>query len=496
MIAPLLILAALAPYSELEASAAHALAQQYERVGRSNPPVDPALTKAARALATIALDTTASQVAEQLTVTAALSEAGAWDATPRALVLRGSPRDEPLIALRKYSTLTEDPCSHLGIGAVRRGELAVLVVLFAERRLELAPFPRAFAKPPRAAQKLCARLYAPLKSAETFVTRPTGKVEKFSASIEAGAHCSLLDFPADGRHTVEVLGQGDRGPQVAALFFVQVGAPASRDGPIAEREPLTVEEARARVVLKINALRAASGEVALARDFELDTVAQKYAERLARENFFAHVAPDGTTLKARLEAAGYDHTVVGENLGLASGPLAAHFTIEHSPGHRKNLLDPAYRRVGIGVAKNSSALTLLVEVFANPSIARADEDPAVEAARAIAQARKVKGLPVLKRSAVLDQLATAHVKRALALNLPKAALPGEKLSDRVLAVHDDLDSVAIDFFVLESPSLVNDSKSLFDPRNNLVGIGVIKGDSVTYGNAKYWLVIIYGAEHE
>ncbi len=399
---PLLLLAALGPATELETAASASLAQQFERAGRSNPVLDPALTRAARALAARAIDTSANQAAELLTLTAAMSEAGGFDATPRALVLRGSPSSEPLLALRARDDLAAEPCSHLGVGAIKRGDLAAIVVLFAERRMELSPFARAFTRPPAATQKLCAQLYEPFKSAEVFVTRPGGQVDRFPARASGSSVCAAIDFPTDGRHTVEVLARGDKGPQVAALFFVQVGTVASKDGPLADREPVTLEESRARVLLRINALRVASAQKAVARDFELDSVAQAYAERLAKENFFAHVAPDGADLKSRMNAAGYRYTSAGENLGLANGPLAAHFSIEHSPGHRKNLLDPVYTRAGVGVAKNSLNQTLLVELLATPTVARADEDPAVEAADAIREARKLKGLKPLLRASVLD----------------------------------------------------------------------------------------------
>lgn len=493
---PFLVLAALAPATDLETAASQELARQFERVGRSNPQSDPALTKAARALALKALDSTANQAAELLTLTAAMSEAGAWDATPRALVLRGSPATEPMAALAKRDDLNAEPCSHLGIGAVKKGDLAALVILFAERRLDLRPFTRAFAKPPPP-QKLCATLYPPLKTAEVFVTRPSGQVDKFPArEADGGLLCASVELPLEGRHTVEVLARGDRGPQVAALFFVQVGAALAREGPLAEREPTTTEEARGRVLVRINGLRVASAVSPVSRDFELDQVAQAYAERLAKENFFAHVAPDGSDLKARMGGAGYRYTSAGENLGLANGPLAAHFSIEHSPGHRKNLLDPVYTRAGVGVAKNSLNQTLLVELFATPAVARADEDPAAEAWASIVEARRLRGLKPLQRVAVLDQLATSHAARALELNLAKAKLPGENLHDRVFAARDDLESASIDFFVTDSPTLVNDSKNLFDPRASLVGIGVTKGDSPKYGTNKFWLVIIYASTNE
>jgi uncharacterized protein YkwD len=497
VILPLMLLcAAPAAAAPLEAEAAHAVREQFERVGRTTPTLDPALSKAARILAQKALDTSASDAAELLTLTAAVSEAGGFDATPRALVLRGSPSTEPLLALAKRDDLTAEPCTHLGVGAVKKGDLAALVVLFALRRVELAPFVREFTKVP-APQKLCARLLEPLTSAEVFVTRPLGAVDKTTMRSEHGGQvCAAVELPAEGRHTVEILARGDRGPQVAALFFVQVGAVTSTETPLAEREPATLEDARGKLLKRINALRVASAASPLSRDFELDTVAQAYAERLAKENFFAHVAPDGEDLKARMRRADYPYSAAGENLGLANGPLAAHFSIEHSPGHRKNLLDTAYSRAGIGWARNALGQALVVEVLANPTNARPDEDPVVEANRALAELRKSKGLPPLKRTDVLDQLATAHARRALELNTPKAKLPNENLHDRVFAARDDLKSTSVDFFVTDSPSAVTDSKNLVDPRVSLLGIGVAKGDSPTYGSGKFWIVIIYASTLE
>jgi uncharacterized protein YkwD len=82
-----------------------------------------------------------------------------------------------------------------------------------------------------------------------------------------------------------------------------------------------------------------------------------YSARMVTENFFAHVAPDGSTLTDRLEADGYidpdgDWTV-GENIAWGQGDISTARAIAvawmNSPPHRENILEPEYTEVGIGI---------------------------------------------------------------------------------------------------------------------------------------------------
>ncbi|MEW5743784.1 MAG: CAP domain-containing protein, partial [Myxococcota bacterium] len=278
------------------------------------------------------------------------------------------------------------------------------------------------------------------------------------------------------------------------LFFVEVGAVGDTDDELMV-EPATASDARARLLARINALRLRMGLVPLQADAALDAVAQAWAERLAREGFFSHVAPDGSDLKGRLSKAGYRFTAAGENLGSSSGPLAAHFGIEHSPGHRKNLIEPGHRRLGIGLAARPDGLTVLVEVLAAPLDAvDPSSNPLKAAYDAIAAQRAKRGLAPLKLSAALEGLAQGHARAALAAQLPKAEIPGQApLHERAFSLVDEAKAVSVDVFVADSPALIADSKNLAEPRNALVGVGLARGSSQKYGDDRYWIVVIYAA---
>lgn len=488
-----LLLAVASPALPIETEAQRFVVQQYERVGRANPTNDSNLSRAARALAHQAMDSSAADAAEVSNLTAVVSEAGATDPTPRALVLRGSPRSEPLRALLERRDFTADSATHFGVGAVEDldADRAAIVVLLADRKAELSPFPHHF--PRRGAKKkLCATLASYLSTADLFVTRPRGDVDHLKMAGDQDRWCATVDFPADGRHTVEVLARGERGPEVAALFFVDVGPKGDAGRRVVEAEPQDPKEIRARVLERINKLRAGHQLVALKPDPALDAVAATYAQRMADEQFFAHVAPDGSDVRSRLKAAGYGYSTAGENLGLASGALAAHFGIEHSPGHRKNLMEPGYTVLGVGSAVRADDQLVLVEILATPLEAASEESVLEQTYAAIARLRKARGLKALKRAVELEPLIESHVKYALERNTPRSTVDGKSLGDRVLDGRDDLASIAIDVFVGDAATLVPESKSLTDPDMSLVSVGLVKGDSPTFGRDKWWVVVVYG----
>ncbi|MBX7100890.1 MAG: CAP domain-containing protein [Myxococcaceae bacterium] len=484
-------LLAAAPAAPIEAQAWSAVSHRFEAALRSTPTRDAALDAAARVLAARALLTSASEAAELMALTTALSEAGGFDTTPRALVLRGDPVAEPLAAIEKQEGLTAEPATHAGVGVALGADRSAICILLAERRIELQPFPHAFARPPQGPVNLCGRLSDSLSSASVFVTRPGGEIDQLPMRRKGDQVCAAVPLGALGRHVVEVLGRGERGPQVAALFFVQVGPAQAASDRQVEPEPERPDEAAAAVAAHIEALRRAHAVGSLRRDPTLDAVAQAYAQRLATEGFFTHVAPDGQDLQGRLRAAGYAWEAAGENLGLASGPLAAHFSIEHSPGHRKNLVDPAFTALGVGLARNAAHQQLLVEVLASPAAAGAS--PLATAYQSLEQSRKAKGLGALQRDATLEALAQSWAQRALTEDTPRSSIGGEKLSDKVFAAREDLSFATVDFFVADSPGAVRESKNAQDTRASLVGIGVVKGTSTRYGAGRYWLAVIYAA---
>jgi uncharacterized protein YkwD len=104
----------------------------------------------------------------------------------------------------------------------------------------------------------------------------------------------------------------------------------------------------------INGKRAAVGLPPLAWSPQLAQAAQLHAQDCAKRDRGSHSGSDGATLETRLARAGTTPRWASENWANAQNAQHA-FTIwwNETPGrdpHRRNILDPRYREIGIGIA--------------------------------------------------------------------------------------------------------------------------------------------------
>ena len=107
-------------------------------------------------------------------------------------------------------------------------------------------------------------------------------------------------------------------------------------------------------------------------------VADFYSCRLIDGRFFDHVDPfDGSTVDTRVTDFGYAFQKVGENL--AAGHKNAKDAVNawmDSPGHRANLLDPAFTETGIAVKIGGDYGWYWVQEFGKPAVTTHPTSPA------------------------------------------------------------------------------------------------------------------------
>lgn len=104
---------------------------------------------------------------------------------------------------------------------------------------------------------------------------------------------------------------------------------------------------------RVNAVRAAAGIGPLAPCPALDRVAQRHAQTMVDQGRLDHTGADGSTPGARLTAAGYRWTSVGENVSAHPDATSAQASWEASATHRANLTNPAFTHMGVGHATAS-----------------------------------------------------------------------------------------------------------------------------------------------
>jgi uncharacterized protein YkwD len=417
----------------------------------------------------------------------ALARALASDPAPAAVLVSASPEEAPETVVR---ALTRRSATHAGAGAFERDGRVWVVVLLAERRVTLEPFPRDLAAGGRAV--LAGVLGRPLSRARVFVARPSGEV------VEAGggsgsAFRAPLEFPAPGRHVVEVIGEGEAGPEVAAILVVSVGGAALDGAPRAASppEPAKVAASEAGVLAALNATRARHGLAPVSPDAAAAAVARRHAEAMAAAGRVAHVLPGSPDAGTRLKRAGVPFRRAYENVARAATALDAHAAAEESPAHLANVLRPAAARAGIGIARaqlpSGDATVYLCEVLIEPT-----DDGAGSRLTADARVREVlwrerarRGLAPLTADPGLDALA----REAAAAMARRDEPEPDGLADRALALRRQL--AAVDVFVAGGPEDAGRSANLRDARFARVGVGVVPGDSARYGKARLWIAVIY-----
>jgi uncharacterized protein YkwD len=120
----------------------------------------------------------------------------------------------------------------------------------------------------------------------------------------------------------------------------------------------TVPEARRATLCLLNEERMRHGLSLVHTTPALRAAAKNYARDMVTHNFFDHTTPGGRDLVARLRRFGYVRSSMRYTLGeaLAWGTDEAGSPVDivrdwlHSAEHRRIMLEPRFRQVGIGVS--------------------------------------------------------------------------------------------------------------------------------------------------
>jgi len=127
----------------------------------------------------------------------------------------------------------------------------------------------------------------------------------------------------------------------------------------------------AQVLEQTNAERAQAGLSALVVNEKLNQAALSKANHMFQHDYWAHVAPDGTTPWVFIKNAGYAYSVAGENLARDFGDTSSMVKAwMNSTTHKANIVHQKYTQTGIAVVDGKLQgveTTLVVQIFGLPS---------------------------------------------------------------------------------------------------------------------------------
>lgn len=162
----------------------------------------------------------------------------------------------------------------------------------------------------------------------------TNSVDKTSTSTtNAGNTTSTGNNTSTGVTTVTVQGL----PQLPNTYSINVQTSAED-----------------QILQLMNGKRVEAGLKPLTLDNTLVQVARYKSDHMIQYNYFDHVTPQGTKYTDWLQAVGYKYTTAGENIAYNTYDAVELFNQWwNSPGHRANMMNASYTKVGIGVVQGN-----------------------------------------------------------------------------------------------------------------------------------------------
>ncbi len=171
---------------------------------------------------------------------------------------------------------------------------------------------------------------------------------------------------------------GDR-LRIASCFFVVaalaapqavLSAPGTEHGGIIVRLPGRASQStilpddERRLLAMVNRVRRAHGLSPLTVDASLRSAARQHAQDMALRGYVGHGSLNGQTLRDRLARVVPPGVHVSENVAVVQTIEQGHTAFVASRPHLHNMLDPTFRRIGIGVATAGDMGITITEDFA------------------------------------------------------------------------------------------------------------------------------------
>lgn len=129
----------------------------------------------------------------------------------------------------------------------------------------------------------------------------------------------------------------------------------TNDAVDGEYSPSGYASVENEILRLMNDLRASLGAAPLQKSKLLCDTAYIRSKEMFETDYFEHTRPDGSSYTTAFDAAGYQWSSVGENIGYCDGYSANQLaealfeSWKNSPGHYENMVKTKFKQVGISI---------------------------------------------------------------------------------------------------------------------------------------------------
>lgn len=123
------------------------------------------------------------------------------------------------------------------------------------------------------------------------------------------------------------------------------------------------EVLEAQMLNLINQERTKRGLSPLQMDNRIVHLARKKSKDMIDNNYFAHNSPTYGSPFKMLNDAGIRYRTAAENIAGNRTVSGAHTALMNSAGHQRNILNPAFSKIGIGIVKGGPYGMMFTQIF-------------------------------------------------------------------------------------------------------------------------------------
>lgn len=226
----------------------------------------------------------------------------------------------------------------------------------------------------------------------------------------------------------------------------------------------------------VNREREKAGATRLEWNDGLARAALKHSQLLDQHRQLSHQFAGEPDLQERVGSTDVRFNSVAENVAMAPDVETAHAGLMESPGHRANILSPAYNAIGISIIQHGREL-FVTQDFAHILVAYTEKQFRDAVITRFNQARRAQGLPLIG--------ITSDAR------LRKAACAQDMNADKMI---DSLPGAArLMVFSVSDPGSVPDDlrKAAADKTIDRMNIGVCLKTGGKTGFSKFWVVAAF-----
>ena len=177
---------------------------------------------------------------------------------------------------------------------------------------------------------------------------PSASARPYGTSANTGTTGAGTVTPSPNQGAITGAGAGTTGAGTTGGGTVGSGAMSSDES---------------RILQLVNAERAKAGAKALSSSSDCTRLARMKSQDMADNNYFSHQSPTYGSPFDMLKSNNVSYMYAGENIAMNQSAEAAFRAWMNSEGHRKNILNPNFTELGVGIAPKGNGSYIYTQLF-------------------------------------------------------------------------------------------------------------------------------------